>query len=152
LSNFLHLLPFASVSYVAWTANHHFTLGHTISGLNSAHLTVLVVHNFIDILVQNKSSSVNGAHPGKSFRNASKTVNWIQKGGITISAMGIHIKFNFIDRFNGGSLQEIVIGVQSYGVTNKVNGVVFQTKLFNNCLKRLFFNINALPSFLVIIF
>mmetsp|Transcript_28912 Transcript_28912/g.44457 ORF Transcript_28912/g.44457 Transcript_28912/m.44457 type:complete len:200 (+) Transcript_28912:348-947(+) len=109
-------------------SDHHGRLGHLISGLDTHRLPVFV-QNLFDILVEHKRSSVNGANSGKSFRQASQTVNRINVRRCSVATEGIAIRLEFLDGTQGGLVHVGLVELQTHGVTDELVGIGLHSKV-----------------------
>lgn len=129
LADFLDQALVASVQNVAGVANDQLALSDLFAGLHTAHATLVVVQDLFNVLVEHESTTLDRTHSRETFRNTTKTVDWVDERRVTISSDGVHIQFDFVDSFDSRSFQELVIRVQRNGVTDEIDSIWFQIEL-----------------------
>ena len=66
---------------------------------------------------------MDGAHPCEALWDASESVDWVDEGRVSVSSVGVHVELDSIDGVKGGLIEVFVVGVESDGVADKVDGV-----------------------------
>ncbi len=146
-ADLLDLLFLASSEHVAGVTDDHLALGSFVTALDTRNLSRFVIDDFINILVEHESTTIDGAHSGETFGDTTETIDGIDEGRVSVSTVGIHVELDLIDGFNSGSLDEAIISVKSDGVTNEINSVGGEIELLDQSLERFLGAINTLVSF-----
>ena len=91
--------------------------------------------NFVDIGVKHECSTIDCTDSRKSFGNSSETKDGVNERG-RVFAHRVHVKLDLTDEFDGWSVEEAVISIESNGMTDEVDGVLLQTVFFKHDLSR----------------
>ena len=100
-----------SLEHVAWMADDSLALGDFFTALYSADHSIFIEEYLVNVLVEHESTSVDSAHSGETFWDTTKTVDGVYEWRVSVSTMGVHVELDFINSFNGRSLNEGVISV-----------------------------------------
>lgn len=111
---------------VGWIHDYKRSSSNFISCFDSDYFTILAKDNFINILVEHVSSTMDSAVPSETFRNSSKTIDGIKEGMISISANRIHVQLDLLNTIDGWFIEILIICVEGDGMTDEVDGVVFK--------------------------
>lgn len=122
-TNFFDFVCLASLKHVAGVADDHLALGSFITTLDTSDLSIIAIDNFIDVLIEHESTTIDGAHSGETFRNTTETIDGIDERRVSVSTVGVHVELDLIDSFNGRSVDEVIISVEGNSVTNEINSV-----------------------------
>lgn len=106
-------------------------LGDLFSLSDSSNLSVFE-NDFIDISIEHEGSSVDGTHSGESLWNSSQSVDWIDEWRITVSSVRVHVELDFLDSVNSWLLKEIVVGIESDGVSQEISSVWLKLELLDD--------------------
>lgn len=129
LANLFDEVLIASLVHVRWIANDKLALSDLLTRLNTAHATLVVVEDLIDVLVEHEGTSLDRTHSREAFWDTTETIDGVDERRVTVTADRIHVKLDFIDGFNGGTVEETIIGEQRDSVTNEIDGVGFEFEL-----------------------
>ena len=127
---------------VRWVRNDLLDLGgesHSVTGLilllhrgaDTGNLTVLIIHDLVDVGVEHVGATVDGRETGESLWELTKAVEGVDVRRLAITSHGVHVQTDTLDGLTSLScLSDVVVGlVESHGVADKVASAVFKSKL-----------------------
>jgi len=145
-TNFSDFLFLASLEHVAGVADDHLALGSFVTALDASDLSGFVIDDFIDILVEHESTTIDGAHSGETFGDTTETIDGIDERRVSVSTVGIHVELDLINSFNGRSVDEVIISVEGNSVTNEINGIGGEIEFLDQSSKRFLVKIETSVS------
>jgi len=123
LASGLDLLLVTSLQHVRRMANDSFALSGIGAASDTANLATLVINDLLNVLIQHESTTMDGAHSGETFGDTTQTVDGVQEGRVTISAMRVHVQLDLLDALISGSLNETIISVKGNSVTDEIDDI-----------------------------
>jgi hypothetical protein len=104
---------------VGRVSDNHFGDSHLISSLDTVGGSVLH-QNFIDILIEHKGSTVNGANSGESFWQTTKTVDGVDVRRCSVAREGVAVDLQFLDSRQCRLIHVFLIQLETHGVRNEL--------------------------------
>lgn len=68
---------------------------------------------------------MDGAVSSEALGNTPKPIDWIEEGVVSISADGVKVELDLADALDCWLFEVVVIVVESDGMTNEINSVLF---------------------------